>query len=848
MITRSRIFITAALVCHLLLASLIVTSQTLPPAATTVSAPESAAVPDLPTPPAGQTEEPVTMRAVQQEKEGSIYHLRGAAEIDYRTYILHADQITYNADTGDSEEEGHVVLDGGPYDEHIVASHSTYNIRTQIGTFYSAIGTVGFKMRYSRYVLTTSNPFAFSGKIVEKHGPNHYLVRYGTVTTCELPRPKWLFSGARMVVDVDGTAKVYNSDFRLMGLPVFYFPFVEFPAQKEQRHTGLLIPSFGNSSTRGLIAGEAVYWAFNRSTDATLGVEYYSKRGWFQRAELRARPSDSSFVFFNYVGIVDRGIGNPLQNQGGEDAHFLAERSFGDFRGVANVDYLSSFVFRIAFTDVYTQAIDSEVRSQIFLSNTTNGFHFNALAERYQNFEICNPSTQLNATCTTITQTELVRILHTPSFFISGEERQLGNTPLYWSIESAAEGLQRREAPEVLQQGHLGFHTGPLVGRFDLAPSLAMPLQWLGWSFRPALTLRDTFYTEQGNPATSTTAADAILNRKSLEAAVEVRPPALSRVFDHPWLGRKWKHVIEPRMKYDYVTGVNNFADILRFDATDVLTNTNEVEYSLVNRLYAKRLDPNSKDCAAQGMSTLTIGGAPQLGAVPWEVPPNPDALACASGPREILSWEVGQKYFFDPTFGNALVAAQRNVFTTTADFTGIAFLDSERRFAPLISRLRIETSPRTNTEWDLDYDLKDGRVNSSMALVNYRFGAFIMGGGDAFLRVIDTGAGTTPNCAVRTTASTSACEFNQFRLLFGYGQLNKRGLSAATSIGFDADNGSLQYATAQSSYNWDCCGLNVEYRRFALGTVRNENEYRFTFTLANIGAFGNLKRQERLY
>ncbi len=846
MITRSRIFITTALVCHQLLAPRIVTTQTLPPAATTFSVAEnaSATAPVLPAAPADQTEEPVTMRAVQQEKDGSVYHLRGAAEIDYRNYILHADQITYNANTGDSELEGHVVLDGGPYDEHVVASHGTYNIRTQIGTFYSAIGTVGFRMRYSRYVLTTSNPFAFTGKIVEKHGPDRYLVRQGTVTTCELPRPKWLFNANRIWVDVDGTAKIYNSEFRLMGMPVFYFPFVALPVQKEQRHTGLLIPSFGNSSSKGMIAGEAVYWVFNRSTDATMGVEYYSKRGWFQRADFRARPSDSSYVFFSYAGMVDRGIGSPpnRQDQGGEDAHFLAERSFGDFRGVANVDYLSSFVFRIAFTDVYTQAIDSEVRSQIFLSNTASGFHFNALAERYQNFEVCNPDAQLNASCGTITQTQLVRILHTASLFISGEERQLGNTPLYWSFESAAEGLQRREAPEDLPHRQLGFSTAPEVGRFDLAPSLAMPVQWQGWSFRPALTLRDTFYTQQYDAALATAtgkAAGDILNRKSLEASFGLRPPAWSRVFDRPWLGRKWKHAIEPRMKYDYVTGVNNFAGILRFDATDVLSNTNEIEYSLVNRLYAKRLDPNAKDCAAQGMSTLTIGGVPQVGAVPWELPLNPDAQACASGPREILSWEVGQKYFFDPTFGNTLVAGQRNVLTTTADFTGIAFLDSERRFAPLISRLRIETSPRTNTEWDLDYDFKAGRINSTMALVNYRFGAFTMGGGDAFLRVIDTAAGT---------ASTSASEFHQFRVLFGYGQLNKRGVSAASSFGFDADNGSLQYATAQTTYNWDCCGLSLEYRRFALGAVRNENQYRFTFTLANIGAFGNLKRQERLY
>ena len=118
--------------------------------------------------------------------------------------------------------------------------------------------------------------------------------------------------------------------------------------------------------------------------------------------------------------MVDRGIGDPPQNQGGEDARFMAERPFGTFRGVANVDYLSSFVFRLAFTDVYSQAIDSEVRSQIFLSNTTNGFHFDGLAERYQNFAICDPATDPAACTVYITQTELVRILHTPSIFIQG--------------------------------------------------------------------------------------------------------------------------------------------------------------------------------------------------------------------------------------------------------------------------------------------------------------------------------------------------------------------------------------------------------------------------------------------
>src|SRR5438445_9445997 len=227
-------------------------------------------------------------------------------------------------------------------------------------------------------------------------------------------------------------------------------------------------------------------------------------------------------------------------------------------------------------------------------------------------------------------------------------------------------------------------------------------------------------------------------------------------------------------MKYDYVTGVSNFRNIVRFDATEVLTNTNEVEYSLVNRLYAKHVDSNARDCDQPGMSTLTIGSASQAGAVPWERPPNPDSQTCASGPREILSWEVGQKYFFDPTFGNALVAGQRNVFTTTADFTGIAFLNSERRFAPLISRLRVETSPHTNTERDLDYDLRAGRINASTALVNYHYGPFTVGGGDAFLRVNDMTQGEV---------NPPQRDFHQYRLLFGYGQPQKRGFSGATSF-----------------------------------------------------------------
>jgi len=49
-------------------------------------------------------------------------------------------------------------------------------------------------------------------------------------------------------------------------------------------------------------------------------------------------------------------------------------------------------------------------------------------------------------------------------------------------------------------------------------------------------------------------------------------------------------------------------------------------------------------------------------------------------------------------------------------------------------------------------------------------------------------------------------------------------------------------------SYNGHCCGLGFEYRRLALGTVRSENQFRVALLIANLGTFGSLRRQEKIF
>ncbi len=808
MTSRIRIFITVLAVSHLLVLPTLVHAQAV------ASSPQQATTHLL-------TGEDVTIYARTLEKQGNVYKLEGDVEIDYRTYVLRAEQITYNQDTGDVTATGKVVLDGGPHDEHIEASHAIYNVETGNGNFYDVQGTTGTRVRGSTVVLTSSNPFLFQGKLVVKSGDDRLIVHHGTVTTCTLPNPKWTFNAEKVDVVLGEDAKMYHANFRILGIPTFYFPYATHPVDNLGRRSGFLVPQLGQSSRKGFILGDSVYWAINRSMDATLGAEYWSRRGWAQHGDFRARPSENSYVDMRYFGVLDRGDPNTGQGQGGEDVTLDAGLDLKHgFRAVSSIEYLSRYVFRLAFSETFTQAVNSEVRSNAFLYNDFKGLSLGLLASRYQNFQSTTPGDE-------------IKIIHMPSLELSSIERPIFGSRVMYSFDTAAEGVSRRE-PD--------FVTNNLLGRFDFHPHISVPLVLSGWSIRPEAGVWETYYSQQIVPtpgSVGTPVAEGI-NRRALESSMEIRPPALSRVFDREVFGRKLKHVIEPRITYRYVTGVEDFHNIIRFDDRDILANTSEAEVGLIQRLYAKReLPKGEKPCEAppereQAERREVTGPLPGTTAVP------PRCEDEGVTTREIVTWEVKAKYFADTNFGGALVNGRRNVFYTTADYAGIAFLTDPRRWAPFVSKLRVETSPNTDVQWEIDYDTKKGRINSSTAIVNHRIGEFFIGGSQAFLQA--------PGEVITSTNLPAPAKFNQFRIILGYGHQNKRGLSAGTTLGFDSNFHYLQYGAAQTSYNWDCCGLSIEYRRFALGAVRNENQFRFAFSLANIGTFGNLRRQERLF
>ncbi len=63
----------------------------------------------------------------------------------------------------------------------------------------------------------------------------------------------------------------------------------------------------------------------------------------------------------------------------------------------------------------------------------------------------------------------------------------------------------------------------------------------------------------------------------------------------------------------------------------------------------------------------------------------------------------------------------------------------------------------------------------------------------------------------------------------------------------YDYQQAVMRYTTAQVTYNTDCCGLSVQYRRYNAG-IRDESQIRIAFSIANVGTFGTLRKQDRLF
>lgn len=730
-------------------------------------------------------ENEIWMEGVTQDSNEEWRYLKGAAKVQTSEMVISADQIDYNSDTHWTYARGHVHLEHFATGDKLNADHAEYNLETEEGRFYTVDGTAPAKIISSPWILSTTNPFYFEAEWAERI-KNRYILHHGFVTDCKMPKPWWTFQAPLFDIIPGDRAIARHTIFRVKRVPIVYLPYFIRPLGRNPRQSGFLTPNFGHSTIRGFMYGGGYYWAINRSYDVTGLVQYFTIRGPAETFDFRGKPNENTDFNFNFYAVQDKGYQEPngtLQDQGGQEFELTARTQIWGFTGRLDYNYLSSYLFRQAFASSFTSAISSQVSSIGFLQRhfKDDTYSVNIVASRDTLFESVTLLDQ---------PPNDVIVQKAPSLEVFGRDQQLvsGPVPVWFSFSTTA-GLLGRQEPT--------FQTGWDVARTDIQPRVSTAFDFKGFSLNPSLTLGATDYGKSysANSGPDIQVANTNLFRKDADFVLDFRPPPLEKVFvPAKWLhlGEKVKHVVEVDATYEYLTGINEFQRTIHFDATDVLSNTNQLTVSLTNRLYRK--DKN--------------------GVV-----------------SEFLTWRLAQARYFDPTFGGAVLPGQRNVVLASEELTPFAFLDGPRDYSPIVSSLILTPYSFLSVEWRTNYDPLVKKIVGNTYAVSVRHGQYGFG-------VSDTSIETNPLLAP---------EANQLTFGASYGSSNRRGWNAAILMDYNLLTNQRLYEFAQASYNTNCCGFSFQLRRFNLG-IRNENQYLFSFSVANVGAFGSMQRQERIF
>ena len=214
-------------------------------------------------------------------------YLYGNAQVKYENMTLTAAKIVVDQNENFLFAEG--VIDtvdslGNPIykdtpvfteqgDEPMYGNTLRYDFKTKRG-----------KIVYGK---TQMSPGYYRGQDIFKISENTMLVQDGYFTSCEyIDNPHFYFRSDEMRVLVKDKVVAKPIYFYIADVPLAVLPFAVFP-NKKGRRSGILIPSYGESSFGGRFLKDiGYYWAPNDYVDATFLTDFYDKLGFVYDAEL----------------------------------------------------------------------------------------------------------------------------------------------------------------------------------------------------------------------------------------------------------------------------------------------------------------------------------------------------------------------------------------------------------------------------------------------------------------------------------------------------------------------------------------------------------------------------------
>jgi LPS-assembly protein len=242
----------------------------------------------------------------------------------------------------------------------------------------------------------------------------------------------------------------------------------------------------------------------------------------------------------------------------------------------------------------------------------------------------------------------------------------------------------------------------------------------------------------------------------------------------------------------------------------------------------------NAKDRANQQKQA----GTPRADNHEAAAPETANSENAAPQAYELLTIRVAQKYFFDRTFGGALIEGRRNQFYPINTMSGFTFGGRERAFSPLNLAVRYRPLSSVYADLRMDFSNDEGVVRNVIVGGGMRTDKVTVSASYYLSRqtkLPTTGfePGTFPGDQVSATLQLG----NDLRGLYG-GSRMTYDFTDRFITDTQISRGRLMNSRSYIGYSWDCCGVQFNYSTFKAG-LRNESAWSFTFTLAGLGSYG---------
>jgi len=198
-----------------------------------------------------------------EEKDG-IYEAKGEVNIKRGDINIRAGHALYNSISDEVLLDGDIVIESQQF--QMKAERAEFNIETETGSLYNA------------EVFIREGNYRFKSRVISKEkGMNFYLLD-AYLTTCDSPLPEWCFKSKKIRIRPNKDATAKGISFRIKDFPLLYSPYLWVPILTE-RTSGLLLPTIGFNKARGAYWRQPLYLVISENRDATLFLDYYSKRG-----------------------------------------------------------------------------------------------------------------------------------------------------------------------------------------------------------------------------------------------------------------------------------------------------------------------------------------------------------------------------------------------------------------------------------------------------------------------------------------------------------------------------------------------------------------------------------------